>query len=56
MRKTHKGKPCKRGHDGTRYDNGACVECFRLRRSTEQFKQRQREGQREARARKRDGT
>ena len=37
--KTYKGKPCKRGHDGTRYTSGGeCVECNKARRQTPERK------------------
>ena len=29
--KKYQGSPCKRGHDGTRYLSGTCVECERER-------------------------
>ncbi len=29
--KKYQGTPCKRGHDGTRYLSGTCVECERER-------------------------
>lgn len=34
--KTYKGKPCKFGHDGTRYKNGNCVQCL-LDREAEKY-------------------
>lgn len=34
MALTRTGKPCPKGHDGTRYaSNGACVECTKARRA-----------------------
>ena len=42
--KKYQGAPCKRGHDGTRYLSGTCIECererMRERNASPEYKQK----------------